>query len=136
MHPAHRCVRVLAVLITALSAACDEDPGVEEVDRGAKPIEARRGDDESLQLAAETLDVARLELAVVHVVAEGTVGDTPIVVLADEDGALECAGMGGSDGVQWLDVDALAEGRLVPLHAPCTGVDADIAAVLVDALAR
>jgi hypothetical protein len=122
-------------LAFALSSGCDENAGVEEVDRGAKPIEAHRADDEPLALSPVGIDGAHVDLDTVHVVATGTVDDTPVAVLASEDGTPLCAVVREGDATRWVDVDALAEGRLERLEARPSGVDPDAAAMLLQLVA-
>jgi hypothetical protein len=135
MRTVGRRVPLLLLVATALASGCDDDAGVEEVDRGAKPIEARRGVDAARRLVAAE-PAAGVELEHVQVLATATVDDTSVAMLADEDGTVTCAAIGRAGALQWLDVDALGEGRLAVLEGRPADIEADAATLLDAALAR
>jgi hypothetical protein len=124
MNRAHTIKSVLA-LACMLSSACDEQAGVEEVDRGAKPIEARRAADELFLVGG-----VRVEIVDVQLVATGTVDGQPLAMLAGEDGTPVLAVVGKGASMRWVDVEALIEGHVVLLDARPPDADADAAAVL------
>ena len=109
-------------LTFVFAPACDDDPGVEEVDRGAKPIEARVADGRWEPAHA----TPRLDVDDVLLLVTGTVQDTPFVMLATEDGAGVCAMAGEGPSLGWVDAEVLTEGRLERRvsRSPADGVDA------------
>jgi len=125
MTRARRPVPSFLALAWCLSSACDDDAGVEEVDRGAKPIEARAA-----------MAAAHVEIDEVHSIVTGTVDDAPFVMIASEDGTPVCAVAGEGPAMDWVDVHALVEGRLERLDARPPDVDADTAALLQHVAAR
>lgn len=136
MTRARRPLRCSLVLACVLSSACDEDPGVEEVDRGAKPIESRRADLERFGLSPTGIAGAHVEIVDIQLLATGTIDDEPLAMITSEDGTPVCAVVGSGTSMRWADVDALAEGRLELLSARPSDVDADAAAVLEHLAAR
>ena len=112
-------------LVCVLLPACDDQAGVEEVDRGAKPIEARVA--HMPWAPGPGIRTARtLEIDDVHLLVTGTVDDAPFVMLATEDGTGVCAMAGEGPSRAWVDPEALAEGRLERgvTHSPADDVDA------------
>lgn len=75
------------LLVAVMIGACGDMPGVEEVDRGAKPIEARSADDVVVLAAWDEDDVAHTLVVVAGVRRWVCVDVQGVVTVADEHGA-------------------------------------------------
>lgn len=124
--------RIPIALPFVLAAACQTEANVEEVDRGAKPIEARTADLEGLaawnepthEVTLVSIDGAR------RGVVTATLGDLQIVVITSEDGRPLAAAARDVDGAS---ADTLGPTAAALLDAILSD-DVDLARVRADLL--